>query len=65
LRLNDTIPWEAFDDGTRPLKEFHAFEDVREFVRQEVSNLFCGYWRDLLQTQPNHIDEVSNAAGPE
>jgi hypothetical protein len=58
LRLNGSIPWEAFDDGTRPLKEFRAFGNVREFIRQEVNNLFGGYWRDLLQTQPNHVEVV-------
>jgi hypothetical protein len=56
MRLNGSLPWTAFDDGTRPIKEFRAFEDVREFVRQEVGNLFAGYWRDLLQTQPNHVE---------
>src|SRR5262249_48358859 len=46
MRLNRSIPWEAFDDGTRPLKEFCAFRDAREYVRQEVEDLFGGYWRD-------------------
>jgi hypothetical protein len=58
MRLNGSLPWDAFDDGTRPLKDFHAFTDVREYVRQEVENLFGGYWRDLLQTQPNHVELV-------
>jgi hypothetical protein len=58
LRLNGTIPWNAFDDGTRPLQEFDAFRDVRQFVRQEVKNLLDGYWRDLLQTQPCHVECV-------
>lgn len=56
MRLLGTIPWNAFDDGTRPFKEFRAFHDVRSFVRQETERLFAGYWRDLLQTQPNHIE---------
>jgi ParB-like chromosome segregation protein Spo0J len=56
LRIDETIPWEAFDDGTRPLKEFRAFKDVRGFVRQEARNLFGGYWRDLLQSQPSHVE---------
>src|SRR5262249_50276395 len=30
LRLFGEIPWRAFDDGTRPLKEFNAFSNVRE-----------------------------------
>jgi hypothetical protein len=58
LRLNGTIPWEAFDDFTRPLKEFRAFGNAREFVRQEVGQLFAGYWRDLLQSQPNHVEVI-------
>jgi hypothetical protein len=56
MRLSGSIPWEALDDGTRPLREFLAFRDARQFVRQEVRNLFAGYWRDLLQSQPNHIE---------
>jgi hypothetical protein len=56
LRLANVIPWEAFDDTTRPFKEFLAFGNVREFVRQEVEELFGGYWRDLLQSQPNHVE---------
>jgi hypothetical protein len=52
LRLNGTIPWKAFDDGTRPLKEFPAFTNVRDFIQHEAANLFDGYWRDLLQSQP-------------
>jgi hypothetical protein len=58
LRLNGTLPWEAFDDFTRPLKEFLAFGNVRDFIQQEVGRLFKGYWRDLLQSQPNHVEVV-------
>jgi hypothetical protein len=58
LRLNGSIPWEAFDDVTKPVKEFRAFENVREFIRQEAENLLSGYWRDLQQSQPNHIEIV-------
>ena len=56
MRLNGQLPWEAFEDPTRPLKLFPAFNDVRQFVRQECQNLMVGYWRDLLQTQPAHIE---------
>jgi hypothetical protein len=40
------------------VKEFRAFKNVRQFIRQEMGNLFAGYWRDLLQTQPNHVEVV-------
>jgi ParB-like nuclease domain len=58
LRLKRTIPWAALDDETRPLKLYRAFSDVREYIRQEIGNLFTGYWRNLLQSQPNHIEVV-------
>jgi hypothetical protein len=58
LRLNGAIPWGALDDTTRPLTEFRAFGDVRQFIRQECDSLLGGYWRDLLQTQPNHVEIV-------
>jgi hypothetical protein len=56
LRLAGEVPWRAFDDTTRPFREFRAFDNVREFVRQEVEGLFGGYWRNLMQTQPNHVE---------
>lgn len=58
LRLAGVIPWKAFDDPTRPLKEFFPFANAREYVRQEVEDLFTGYWRDLQQSQPNHIEVI-------
>jgi hypothetical protein len=56
LRLNGTIPWKAFDDFTRPLEEFNAHRNVREFMTEEIKYLFECYHRDLLQSQPAHIE---------
>jgi hypothetical protein len=56
LRLAGVVPWEALADPTRPVKEFRAFANVREFIAQDVKQLFGGYWRNLLQSQPNHIE---------
>jgi hypothetical protein len=58
LRLNGAIPWEAFDDFTRPSKDFPAFDDARQYIRQELDTIFTGYWRKLQQSQPNHIEVV-------
>jgi len=58
LRLDGTIPWKAFHDPTRPLTKFEAFKDVREYMRQAMSDFGAGYWRDLLQSQPNHVEVV-------
>jgi hypothetical protein len=56
LRLNGTIPWEALADPTRPVKEHNPFANLRAFVQQETDNLFAGYWRSLLQSQPNYVE---------
>jgi hypothetical protein len=56
MRLDGSIPWEALDDETRPVTLFEAWPNVREYVSYEMENLFCGYWRDLLQSQPNHVE---------
>lgn len=56
LRITGEIPWEAITDETRPVTTFSAFQDVREYIRQELTGLLTGYWRDLLQTQPNYIE---------
>jgi hypothetical protein len=58
LRLNGEIPWDAFDDFTRPLEEFHPFANVRHFIRQEGEKVLDGYWRDYLQTQDCHVEVV-------
>jgi hypothetical protein len=58
LRIKGEIEWAAFDDFTRPLREFRAFRNVREYVDQEINSLFEGYWRDLLQSQDRQIECV-------
>lgn len=58
LRIFGELPWEAFTDDTRPITLFRPFSDVRQYIRQETANLFTGYWRDLLQTQPNWVECV-------
>jgi hypothetical protein len=55
LRLNGTVPWEALDDPTRPATVPRPFKNVQQFLRQEAKNVFRGYWRDLLQTQPHYV----------
>jgi hypothetical protein len=55
-RLDELIPYEAIGDETRPVSLFNTFHDFKQFIRQERENFLWGYWRDLLQSQPNHIE---------
>lgn len=55
-RLEGLIPMTAIADETRPVTIWNTWPDVRGFVRSELDGLLKGYWRNLMQSQPNHIE---------
>lgn len=57
-RLVGRVPWSAIADSTRPVVLWKVFTDPRAFVRREMNDLLKGYARDLMQSQPNHIELV-------
>ncbi len=64
-RLDGTIPFKAIADETRPVKVWPVHQNVRSYVKSEFDGMFRTYWRDLMQSQPNHIeliDEKNTAA---
>lgn len=56
LRIDGSIPFDAIVDETRPVIQWDTHRSVGPFVDKHVKNLFKGYFRDLLQSQPNHIE---------
>ena len=58
-RLAGLIPWDAIDDETRIIDVNDAFPNLGEFFRYETGNFLHGYWRNLLQSQPHHIEIVT------
>ena len=58
-RVAGLIPWEAIDDVTRPVNTHSAFWNPAQFYRQEFNNFMKGYWRNLQQSQPHHIEIVA------
>lgn len=52
------ISRQAIDDDTRPVFQWDVFGDVGGFARRELDQMFKGYWRDLMQSQPDHIEIV-------
>jgi hypothetical protein len=57
-RLAGVIPFRAIEDPTRPVQLWRTWGDVAPFLRSEFNGLFKGYYRSLLQSQPNHIEIV-------
>jgi len=56
LRLDGSVPFEAIADETRPVVKWDTHRCVGDFVRRECDRFMTGYWRDLLQSQPNWIE---------
>jgi hypothetical protein len=57
-RLAGLIPFEAIRDETRPVVTWAVHQTPQSFAKREVDNFLKGYWRDLLQSQPNHIELI-------
>jgi hypothetical protein len=57
-RLSGRIPFDAIADPTRPVTVWRVFRQPQPFVRNELDNFLKGYYRDLMQSQPNHIEIV-------
>jgi hypothetical protein len=58
-RIDGLIPWQAIEDVTRPVDLYAAFNSPAQFFRQELEDFLKGYWRNRLQSQPNHIEIVA------
>jgi hypothetical protein len=57
-RLEGQIPWNAIGDETRPVCTWDVFASPGPFIREKLSDFMKGYARDLLRSQPNHIEIV-------
>ena len=57
-RVVGSIPMDVISDPTRPVTVWNVHRDVGSFVTKEVEGFCRGYWRDLMQSQPNHIEIV-------
>jgi hypothetical protein len=57
-RLDGSIPFEAIADTTRPVTTWNVFQTPQGFIGKQVDQFLKGYWRDLMQSQPNHIEII-------
>jgi hypothetical protein len=57
-RLCGEMAMEAIDDETRPESVWVVDGDVRDFASRQFDDFLKGYWRDLLQSQPHHIEVI-------
>lgn len=58
-RLKRAIPMQSIDDSTRPVTVWAVHNDPQTFLRAELDGLFRNYARNLMQSQPNHVEIVA------
>ena len=56
LRLFGEIPFQAIGDETRPVDVWRTHREPGAFLRDEIDGFLKGYFRDLLQSQPHHVE---------
>jgi len=57
-RLDGSIPMGCIADPTRPVTIWGVHSDAGAYVRKTLDGLFRGYWRNLMQSQPCHIEII-------
>ena len=57
-RLAGLIPFQAIDDPTRPIVTWQVYREPAGFIRGQLDDFLKGYYRDLMQSQPNQIEIV-------
>ena len=45
-------------DETRPVETWLVHRCAGDFMRAELGRMFKGYWRDLMASQPLHIEII-------
>ena len=55
-RIEGRIPEDAIGDETRPVVIWRCDRNVGDFIHREVDQFLKGYWRDPMQSQPNHVE---------
>jgi hypothetical protein len=57
-RLSGEIPVDAIDDPTRTVVVWDVYREMGTFVNEQLNGFMKGGYRDLMQTQPNHIEII-------
>jgi len=57
-RHEASVDYAVIDDPTRPVTLWEVQSSLSSYYAQQMEDLLNGYWRDLIQSQPNHIELV-------
>jgi hypothetical protein len=57
-RLAGDVSFSAIHDPTRPVTLWRCYAQPAPYLREQLDGFLKGYYRDLQQSQPNHIEIV-------
>ena len=57
-RVEGLIDHESIGDETRPVRIWDVHDTTGSFVKRELRTMFRGFKRNLMRTQPNHIELI-------
>jgi ParB-like nuclease domain len=57
-RHEGSIDYEVIHDPTRPVTLWEVHRNLASYYARQMQDLLNGYWRDLQQSQPNHVELV-------
>jgi hypothetical protein len=57
-RLEGSVPWRAIADPTRPVVTWTVHQETGAFFREQLNDFLKGYYRDLMQSQLNHVEII-------
>ena len=57
-RLAGHIPMHVIADTTRPVTSWDVHQTSAPFIKREIDRFLKNFYRDLMQSQPNHIEIV-------
>ena len=57
-RFDGLLPFDAIHDPTRPVTRWPIHRSAGDYIREQIAGFMDGYWRDLLQSQPDHIEVI-------
>ncbi len=58
-RHEGIIDWDAICDETRPVTTWNTWPDPQMFIAEHMRKFLIGYFRDILQSQPNHLEVLA------
>ncbi len=57
-RIVGRVPMNVIADETRPVTTWNVWRDAQDFIRKQLDGFLRNYWRDVLQSQPNHLEII-------